>query len=144
MAKKSDFKDKIVFVVLGVTLLLLFSLWKGYQLKTGSGSKSTQEQQNNELTELQTKVNTAQRSNISPAETPDLPITKLFLGRRGVSEDQITWHDVEQFGAFIKQLQKKGIKEVHYTLLPDSIERHEEKWTKELKQANMRSYIETD
>jgi len=142
MAKKSDFKDKIVFVVLGVTLLLLLSLWKGYQLTTDTGGNSAQEQQNKELTDFLNKEKTTQKSNVSPTETPDLPIAKLFLGRRGISEDQITWYDVEQFGAFIKQLQQKGIKEVHYTLLPDSIERYEGKWAEELKQANMRSYVE--
>jgi hypothetical protein len=142
MSKKSDFKDKIVFVVLGVSLLLLLSLWKGYQLKTGDGENTAQEQQDKELADFQNHENKPQKSNASPANTPDLPVAKLFLGRRGVSEDQITWHDVEQFGAFIKQLQKKGVKEVHYTLLPDSIERYEEKWAEELKQANIRSYVE--
>jgi len=142
MAKKSDFKDKIVFVILGVTLLLLLSLWKGYQLTTDTGGGLAQNQQNKEFAEFKSKENATQKSNVSPNEVPNLPVAKLFLGRRGVSEDQITWHDVEQFGAFIKQLQQKGVREVHYTLLPDSIERYEEKWAEELKQANMRSYIE--
>ena len=142
MSKKSDLKDKIVFVVLGVSLLLLLSFWKGYQLTTGTGVNSSQEQQNKELADFQSKESEVRKSNISPTKTPDLPIAKLFLGRLGISEDQITWHDVEQFGAFIKQLQQNGVKEVHYTLLPDSIERYEEKWAEELKQANMRSYVE--
>jgi hypothetical protein len=144
MSKKSDFKDKIVFVVLGVSLLLLLSLWNGYKLMTGTSGNSSQDQQKESVAERQNDKNTVQKSNISPAKPPNFPIAKLFLGRRGVSEDQITWYDVEQFGAFIKQLQKKGVKEVHYTLLPDSIERYEEKWAEELKQANMRSYIEAD
>lgn len=139
MAKQSGFKDKVVFVILGVALVLLFLAWKGFQLSTGTGDRQT-----DLPTPLQNAENAKQNSDVPEQETSSLPVAKLFLGRRGVSEDQITWHGEEEFVDFIRQLQEKGVKEVHYTLLPDSIERYEEKWSRELKQANMRSYIETD
>ena len=77
---------------------------------------------------------------------PESPthVIKLFLGRKGVTEDQQTWYDIGEFATFIKDLQEKGVEEVHYMLLPDGIERYEERWAQELKKANMRSYIGTD
>lgn len=144
MAKQSGLKDKVVFIILGVILLLIFLGWKGFDLLNGTGDPESEAFRQEMVEQIESLENSAQKSSSPDAEAEKLPIVKLFLGRRGVSEDQITWHDVEEFDDYIRQLQEKGVKEVHYTLLPDSIERLEEKWDDELKQANMRSYIEAD
>ena len=148
--------DRVIFLVVSVALVILFVFWKGCDMKgpgpgggqpigkpgtTGMSTDMDSSEQKSNVAELH-----EQKSSVSNTDTEPTPIAKLFLGGKGkgISEDRVNWHDIGEFADFIKQLQDRGVKEVHYTLLPDSIERYEERWAEELKKANMRSYINTD
>ena len=134
--------DRVIFLILCVVILTLFVLWKGCDLKMGTpglglpGGGQGQGWAPNGTTQ-ENKDDSSDTQLVTPS-------IKLYLGRQGISEDQVTWHDMDQFADYIKQLQEKGIKEVRYTLLPDSIERYEKKWEEELKKANLRSYTENN
>ena len=144
--------DRVVFVVVSVALVILLVFWRGCDLKMGIGPGKGQPANTQQHTSTYDEDMPEQKSSFSnvqqidemSASSEQPNVVKLFLGRKGISEDQTNWHDMGDFANYIKQLQDKGIKEVHYTLLPDSIERYEEKWADELKKANMRSYIQTD
>jgi len=150
--------DQAFFVLLCLVLLALFIIVKSWDLKfgvgpeNGAGPVSGQPSVDNQHPESQQSPDLHER-NSTATSVQSLPkpsnIVKLFLGRRGVSDDKIVWHDADQFADFIKQLKDQGIKEVHYLLLPDSIERYEEKWKEELKKAKLiyaelQNDIETD
>ena len=149
--------DKAFFVLLCVVLLALFIMIKSCDLKFGVGpgngdgtdngqSKIDSSNDNqNEVTQ-QSSDSQKQVSTVTPTQSPSEPskIAKLFLGKRGISEDQDTWYDADQFADFISRLKAHGIREVQYTELGDSIPSLEKRWAEELKKANMRSYIETD
>ena len=146
MNKLKNLIDRAIFLVISITLLILFVFWRGCDMKgpgNGPPAKSSKQEATSDADSA--KLKSAVPDIQAPTE-PSAPsnVAKLYLGRKGVSEDQVTWHDMGEFAGFIKQLQGRGIKEVQYTLLPDSIERYEEKWAEELKKANMRSYIATD
>jgi len=155
--------DRLIFLVICVVLLTLLVLWKGCDMKGGglgiglpggqpgghlggqqesqaNGQPDDQAKQHDQLASVSKPQE--QKNTSLVAATDSVPIAKLFLGDKGITEDLITWHDMDEFADYIKQLQEKGIKEVHYTLLPDSIPRYEESWEAELKKANMRSYEE--
>ena len=151
MSKLKNLSDRIFFILLCVVLLGLFLMYKSCDLKygddQGNGWPAIGNPNDNQNDE--TDQNTDSQEKKSPLT--DLQpssglskIAKLFLGRQGISDDQVSWYDADQFADLIQQLKDRGIREVQYTLLPDSIERYEEKWAEELKKANMRSYIETD
>ena len=136
--------DKIIFALLCMILLVIFIFWKGLGLKQGGPGDHTG-QTIRDVSESDTKNTQSDPNSVGQKSSIDqvLPlaeppkVAKLFLGRRGVSEDQEVWRDIEYFADFIQQLKDRGIKEVHYTLLSDSIERYEEKWKEELKKAKM-------
>ncbi len=146
MGKRGVIKDKLVFVVMCAILIAAFLGWKGCDMKFGGLGNGRPN--NNQRLEKQDKDRETDAGEENPEEVrenrPAVSVVKLYLGRRGVSADRITWYDADRFAGYIRQLKENGIREVHYTLLPDSIERYEEKWAEELKKANMRSYIETD
>ena len=152
MNKLKNMIDRTIFFVVSVTLVFLLVFWKGCDMKMGVGpgigqpgntQQHTSIQDGDALVQKSTSSVVQQSDDLSASSEPS-NVVKLFLGRKGISEDQVTWHDMGDFTGYIMQLQDKGIKEVHYTLLPDSIERYEERWADELKKANMRSYIQTD
>ena len=151
MSKLRNLSDKAFFVFICVVLLVLFSFFKGWNIKfgggSGDGSFGVHGQNGNQYPHQEQSPDSQEQNSATTVtqSSPEPPkIAKLFLGRRGVSDDQVTWHDAAQFADFIKQLKSQGIREVQYTLLPDSIERYEEKWVEELKKANIRGYIEAD
>ena len=142
--------DKIFFILLCVVLLALFIMLKCWDFKfglgpgngtgTGNGQQSFDNRVNNQNGDMQQNPDSPEQK---PTATPTQPspkpsnIVKLFLGRQGVSEDKTNWRDADQFSGFLQQLKGKGVKEVYYVLLPDSIERYEEKWKEELKKAKL-------
>jgi len=157
LRKLRNLVDKAFFILLCVVLLALLVLYKSWDFKFGAGPGNGDDpgngQQNvdsqNQVS-LQTSDSQEQKSTATSLQSSETSkIAKLFLGRRGVSDDRNVWHDADQFTDFIHQLKEKGIKEVHYVLLPDSIERYEEKWKEELKKAKLtyaelQNDIETD
>ena len=141
--------NRVIFLVVCAALVILLVFWMGKGPGNGPGSGPGNGSGSGQV--LQSQISPGQKTDtpdvLPPAEPPPLEpikIVKIFLGRKGVSKDRITWHDIHEFADFIRQLQKEEVKEVHFTLLPDSIERYEKKWSEELKKANMRSYISTD
>ena len=139
--------DRAIFLVLCVVMIALFVFWKGCDMKGPGKGQPDGKTDTHQLQEGATDLGSPeQKSNISDVTPPSESsnVVKLFLGRKGVSENQATWYDIGEFAGFIKQLQDRGVKEVHYSLLPDSIERYEERWAEELKKANLRSYINSD
>jgi hypothetical protein len=108
--------------------------------RTGTGVNRIDPDQQQDAT--QNPNSQGQESKSPQATLPSEPpkMVKVFVGRQGVSEDQVTWFDGDQegqFAEFLQQLKDKGIKEVHYLLLPDSIERFEEMWKEELIKAKL-------
>jgi hypothetical protein len=151
MDKFKRFIKKVRFTALCLALLLLFLLIKTWDFKFGDGPgigpiNIDSQNDNQDLETLQPQNLQEQKSNENVAQSPSDPpkVAKLYLGRQGVSDNQTAWYDIDEFADFIKQLKDNGIREVQYTLLPDSIERYEKKWAEELGKANMRGYIETD
>ena len=151
MNKLKNLIDRAIFFLLSVALVILLIFWKGCDMKgPGDGQPGSQPSNSQQQGTIQGQDTPEQKStdpDVQPQSgmsEPSSKIVKLFLGRKGVSEDRVNWHDLADFADYIKQLQDKGIAEVNYTLLPDSIERYEERWAEELKKANMRSYINTD
>ena len=148
--------DRVVFILLCVVLIVLFAFWKGgCNMGNGPGiglpggqpgghAKPGEPSEGGQGQPTQDPAPQAQQPGIPGTGTDSASIANLFLGRKGVSEDKTTWHDIDEFADFIKQLQEKGVKGVQYTLLDDSIERYEERWTEELKKANMQGFINTD
>ncbi|MCL2622618.1 MAG: hypothetical protein FWD31_03035 [Planctomycetaceae bacterium] len=150
MNKLKNLIDRAIFLVISVALVILLVFWKGCDMKMGGGVPGNGHPGNMLNHEMPPVPDASKEKPVAPdMQVPSEPsaqanIVKLVLGRKGVSEDQATWHDIDDFSGYVKQLQDKGVKEVHYALLPDSIERYEERWAEELKKANMRSYIQTD
>jgi hypothetical protein len=145
MKKLSDrVKDKVVFVAMCIVLIALFLGWKSCGLPSGNGGGGMSQQGMPLLPDSAKSLpKSPEAEQENTGETKET-VVKLYLGRRGVSADQITWYDADQFASYIKQLKEKHVREVHYTLLPDSIERLEKRWDAELKKANMKNYIEAD
>ena len=150
MNRLKNLIDRVVFVVVSFVVLILLVFWRGCDMKIGGDPGTGQPDSTIQATDTPQDPDAVVKESNDPDEqqpsepTEPSPVVKLFLGRKGVSEDQATWYDMADFAGYIKQLQDKGVKEVHYTLLDDSIERYEERWAEELKKANMRSYIQTD
>jgi len=150
MSKLRKLSDKAFFILLCVVLLTLFVFFKSWNFKfgggpgigtgpgTGNGQQSDDPQKQGSYQSPDSPEQKSPRTPSQPSPGPS-KIARLYLGRQGVSEDQVKWYDMEQFADFIRQLKDKGIKEVYYTLLEDSIERYEEKWREELKKAKMTS-----
>ena len=152
MGKQSSIKDKAVFVILCVVLIAVFLGWKSCGTHPGrpglqqgalhwsedNKSQSPPKMDGNDVGGTGTEKTGAGETKENKTEI------KLYLGDRGVTEDQATWYDADQFADYIRQLQEKGVKEVKYSLLPDSIERLEKQWDAALKNANMKNYIEPD
>jgi len=145
MNKLKNLIDKGVFVVLCVVLLAIFMIWKGIGLKQGGPGDGTG-QTTSEVSQPDTQQDpdSEDQNSMAAQVTPStelLKVAKLFLDKQGVSEDQVKWYDGDHFADFIQKLKDNGIKEVHCTLLPESIERYENKWKEELKKAKM-TYVE--
>lgn len=134
-------KKFIIFVLLMVIAILLlviaFHIGRGVRLANqGQGDGQHHIQMVNAENHPEEDVNNKQQLPLS--------VVKVYLGKRGVSDDLANWHDEDKFAEFIQSCQDKGYKEIQYKLMPDSIERLEKRWSEELKKANMKNYVEAD
>lgn len=135
-------KKTAIFVLLMIIAILLlviaFNIGRGVRM-AGLNQGQSEGQQHIQL------INAAVEKNGLNIESQfSNAVLKVYLGKRGVSEDLATWYGEDQFAEFIKACQDKGFKEIQYKLIPDSIERIEKRWSDELKNAGMKSYVEAD
>ena len=140
MGKTSSIRDKAVFIVMCVLLAALFLGLKTCSMSTpGQPGVQEAEQFFQEIEQENTKSGSKDTKDDTQSK-----VAKLYLGRQGVSADRVTWHEADQFADYVRQLQESGVKEVQYSLMPDSIERIEKQWETALKNANMKNYVEAD